>query len=96
MKFTPELIEKAKTAKSVEELMALTRANGVAITEEEAKEYFARLSPYYGEIDDDELDNVSGGACENYDEDIEEKRKNSLKNRDRDSSSFPAAKNLIS
>ena len=33
------------------------------MTEKEAKKYFAQLTPQTGEISDDELDNVSGGAC---------------------------------
>ena len=33
-KFTPELIEKAKSAKTPEELMALAKENGVELTEE--------------------------------------------------------------
>ena len=60
---TPEMIEKAKTAKSTDELLELAKANGVEITEDDAKSYFAQPNPKYGEIDDDELDNVAGGAC---------------------------------
>ena len=37
-KFTPELIEKAKSAKTPEELMALAKENGMELTEAEAKE----------------------------------------------------------
>ena len=33
-KFTPELIEKAKSAKTPEELMALAKENGMELTEE--------------------------------------------------------------
>ena len=39
-KFTPELIEKAKSAKTPEELMALAKENGMELTEESAKAYF--------------------------------------------------------
>jgi len=60
---TPEMIEKAKTAKSAEELLALAKDNGVEMTEDEAKTYFAQLNPKSGELDDDDLDNVSGGSC---------------------------------
>ena len=56
--FTPELIEKAKLTKNAEELLALTKANGVEITEEEAETYFAQLD---GAVADDELGAVSGG-----------------------------------
>jgi predicted ribosomally synthesized peptide with nif11-like leader len=65
--FPPELIEKAKTAKSAEELLELAKAAGVEITAEEAVAYFAQLNPSGGELDDDDLDNVAGGACYNKD-----------------------------
>ena len=62
-KFTPELIEKAKSAKTPEELMALAKENGVELTEESAAAYFDRLNPKTGELSDSELDNVAGGGC---------------------------------
>ena len=61
---TPELIEKAKTAKTAEELLALAKGNGVELTAEAAAAYFAQLNPASGELSDDELDNVAGGGCE--------------------------------
>ena len=61
--FTKEITIKAKTAKSAEVLLELAKANGVEITEDDAKTYFAQLNLKYGEIDDDELGNVAGGAC---------------------------------
>ena len=64
---TPEMIEKAKVAKNAEELLALAKANGVEMTEEDAKTYFAQLVSQSGEIDDNDLDNVAGGACYNKD-----------------------------
>lgn len=60
---TPELIEKAKTAKSAEELLAMAKENSVTLTVEEANAYYAQLNPEMGELDDDDLDNVSGGGC---------------------------------
>lgn len=60
---SPELIEKAKTAKTAEELLALAKENGVDLTAEEAKVYSAQLIPATGELDDDALDDVSGGGC---------------------------------
>ena len=57
---TPELIAKAKAAKSAEELLALAKENGVELTEEEAKTYFAQLGTS-GAVADDDLDAVSGG-----------------------------------
>ena len=62
---TPEMIEKAKTAKNAEELGEIAKADGVDMTAEEAKAYFAQLNPKSGELDDDDLDAVAGGACGN-------------------------------
>ena len=58
----PEMIEKAKAAKSAEELLELAKANGVEMTADEAKTCFAQLNPKSGELDDDDLDAVAGGA----------------------------------
>ena len=60
---TPEMIEKAKAAKSAEELLELAKANGVEMTADEAATYFAQLNPTSGELSDDDLDAVAGGAC---------------------------------
>ena len=60
---TPEIIEKAKAAKSVEELLEIAKANNIEMIEDEAKTYFAQLNPKSGEIDDDDLDAVAGGGC---------------------------------
>ncbi len=62
-KLTPELLEKAKQAKTPEELIALAKENNTELTAEEAKEYFEKLSPKSGELSDEELDNVAGGGC---------------------------------
>ena len=61
-KLTPELLEKAKLAKSAEELIALAKENGAELTAEEANTYFAQLNPKMGELNDDELDQVAGGC----------------------------------
>ena len=58
-----ELIIKAKAAKSVEDLLELAKASNVELSDEQAKEYFAKLNPTKGELSDDELDDVSGGGC---------------------------------
>ena len=55
----PELIEKAKTAKTVKELFEHAKANNVELTVEDAATYFAQLNPKCGELGDDELDNVA-------------------------------------
>ena len=62
---TPELIAKAKTAKSAEELLELAKANNVELAETEAKTYFAQLKAN-GAVSDDELDVVAGGCGEMY------------------------------
>ena len=61
--FTQEMIEKAKLAKSAEELLALAQANGLEMNAQEAGLYFAQLNQAAGEISDEELDDVAGGAC---------------------------------
>ena len=61
--FTPEMIEKAKTATNAEELLAMAKAGGMELTAEDAKTYFEMLNPKTGELSDDELDAVSGGGC---------------------------------
>ena len=61
MELNEKMLEKAKNAKSVEELIALAKENGLELTAEEAKTYFAKLNAKEGEIADDELDNVAGG-----------------------------------
>ena len=64
---TPEMIEKAKAARSAEELLALAKENNVEVTEDEAKTYFAQLDSKSGELNDDDLDSVAGGACKSSD-----------------------------
>ena len=58
---TPELIAKAKAAKSSKELFELAKENGVELTEEDAKTCFEQLHAN-AEISDDELEAVSGGG----------------------------------
>ena len=61
MNITKELLEKAKTAKTAEELLEMAKAENVELTEEQAKEYFATIHAS-GELSDEELDNVAGGC----------------------------------
>ena len=61
MQFSKELIEKAKTAKSAEELLAMSTAEGFELPEGEAKTVFSKLNKT-GELSDEELNNVSGGC----------------------------------
>lgn len=62
-KLTPEIIEKAKQAKSVEELLSLAKENEIELTEDEGKAYFEQLHKS-GELSDEELGNVAGGGCD--------------------------------
>ena len=61
MQFSKELIEKAKTAKSAEELLAMSKAEGFELPEGEAKTVLSKLNKT-GELSDEELNNVSGGC----------------------------------
>lgn len=56
-----ELIAKAKTAKSPEELLALANENEIELTEEQAKGFFDRFN-VSRELEDDELEGVAGGC----------------------------------
>jgi hypothetical protein len=58
---TPELIAKAKAAKSAEELLVLAKENNIELSEEEAKTCFEQLHANV-EVSDDELEAVSGGG----------------------------------
>ena len=70
--YTPELIAKARAAKSAEELFELAKANEMKITEEDAKLYFAQLNAN-GAVADDELDAVAGGgSCPGGDDEEDE------------------------
>lgn len=65
--FTPEMIQKAKAAKSFEELKALAKENELELTDEEAQAYYEQLHATTGEMEDDELENVAGGGCHKKD-----------------------------
>ena len=65
MKFSQELIEKAKTAKTAEELLAMAKEENVELTEEQSAKAFAELNKT-GELSDEELDNVAGGCAGPY------------------------------
>lgn len=61
MNISKELLEKAKTAKSAEELSELAKAENIEISAEQAAKAFAELNNT-GELSDEELDNVAGGC----------------------------------
>ena len=63
MELNNEIRAKAKAAKTPEELIEIAKENDVEMTEESAKAYFDLLHPKTGEMSDDELDEVAGGAC---------------------------------
>ncbi|MCI5550696.1 MAG: hypothetical protein MR418_05535 [Clostridiales bacterium] len=65
MEISNEMLAKAKEAKTYDELKTLADANGVEMTEEDAKAYFSKLHPQSGALADDELDYVAGG-CGGY------------------------------
>ncbi len=56
-----EILRKAREAESAEELLEIAKANGFDISEEDAKDIFARLNSD-GELADGELEAVSGGC----------------------------------
>ena len=60
---TPELISKAKTAKSAEELIKIAEGEGVKLEEKDAEAFFNKLNQTEGELADDELETVAGGKC---------------------------------
>ena len=61
MKLSKELLEKAQTAKSPEELIQMAKTENIDLSAEEAAKYFAELHKT-GELSDEELDNVAGGC----------------------------------
>ena len=61
MNISKELLEKAKTAKTAEELLEMAKAENIELTEEEAAKALAELHKA-GELSDEELDNVAGGC----------------------------------
>ena len=61
MNLTPELISKAKTARSAEELIKIAEGEGVKLEEKDAEAFFNKLNQSE-ELADDELDAVAGGC----------------------------------
>ena len=52
-----EFLAKLKDVKSVDDIIALAKENGLEITPDKAKELFGKIN----ELSDDELDDVAGG-----------------------------------
>ena len=65
MNVSKELLKKAKTAKTAEELLELAKAENIELSAEQAAKAFAELNKT-GELSDEELDNVSGGCGRDY------------------------------
>ena len=65
MNISKELIEKAKTAKSAEELIEMAKAENIELNAEEAAQALAKMNKN-GELSDEELDNVAGGCGRDY------------------------------
>ena len=58
---TKEQVMKAMQCKTADELIALAKAEGVAITKEEAEAYMAELADV--ELDEEQLKKAAGGGC---------------------------------
>ena len=58
---TKEMIDRAMQCKTVEDLIAYAKTEGVDITKEEAEAYFDELSEC--ELKDGDLKHVAGGNC---------------------------------
>ena len=56
---TKELIAKAMSCETAEELMLLAKAEGIELTKEEAEAYMAELEDF--ELDEAMMKNVAGG-----------------------------------
>lgn len=61
MELSKELLAEAKECKSAEEISVLAKENGVELTKEAAQEAFEKLNKK-GELQDNELNGVSGGC----------------------------------
>lgn len=59
---TEEILKKAKTAKSPEELIELAKENGMEDFSEESAKYYFDILNKTGELSDDELSNAAGGC----------------------------------
>lgn len=55
-----KVLKNMQEAKSVEEILAYAKGNGISLTEEQAKEIFSRIS---GVLSDEDLENAAGGSA---------------------------------
>ena len=58
---TKEMVEKAMQCKTVEELIAFVKSEGIELTKEESEAYMAEIEDM--ELDSESLKNVAGGYC---------------------------------
>ena len=68
MDFTMEQIQKAMTATSAEELLAMAKEDGIELTLSDAEKYYSQLHENF-EMTDDDLQMVAGGKGERIPED---------------------------
>ena len=61
MNISKELLEKAKQAKTAEELLEMAKAENIELSAEQAAQAFVQLNKN-GKLSDEELDNVTGGC----------------------------------
>ena len=61
---TKEQMEKAMGCKTVEELMAIAKAEGYELTKDEAEAYMAELAEV--ELGDEVMEKAAGGVCRAY------------------------------
>ena len=75
MTFTKEQIRKAMNCKTVDELLAYAKSEGIEFSREQAEEYIAQQSEHRCKLTDEELAQVVGGRkgkgceydpCNNY------------------------------
>ena len=59
---TREMMAKVMACETPEELMALARENGAEMTAEQAKAYLAKLENLDGNLSDEDMAKVAGGA----------------------------------
>ena len=60
---TKEILAKAVTCKTAEDLIALAKDNGVELSADTAKEYLAKLENLDVNISEENLEKVAGGRC---------------------------------
>ena len=66
-KFTKEQLNKAMECKTVDELIAFAKENGIELTKEQAEKYLAQLTGVDMPLSDEDMGKVAGGdPCSGY------------------------------